>query len=185
MSEQTDQNNKISPINGKALVLVGLMGAGKTSVGRRLAKHLGLNFIDADEEIEAAAGLSIDDIFDIYGEEEFRAGERRVILRILSEGPCVLATGGGAFMDKEIRDAIKSHAISIWLKADLETLLERTSRRGGRPLLKKGNPAEILENLTKERYPVYATADITIESGNHTHDEMVNKIEIALKEQLN
>ena len=185
MNEKTQQNNEISAINGKTLVLVGLMGAGKTSVGRRLAKHLGLRFIDADEEIEAAAGLSIEDIFEIYGEEEFRAGERRVILRILGESPCVLATGGGAFMDKEIRDAIKNNAVSVWLKADLETLLERTSRRGGRPLLKNGNPAEILEKLTKERYPVYATADITIESGDNTHEEMVGKIETALKEQLN
>lgn len=185
MNDQSAQNSQISTANAKTLVLVGLMGAGKSSVGRRLAKHLGLRFIDADDEIEKAAGLSIEDIFELYGEEEFRAGERRVILRILSESPCVLATGGGAFMDKEIRDAIGNSAVSIWLKAELKTLLERTSRRGGRPLLKNGDPAQILEKLTKERYPVYATADITIESGDNTLDEMVAKIDAALKEKIN
>ncbi|MCK4939552.1 MAG: shikimate kinase [Rhodospirillaceae bacterium] len=176
------------PSNGadeRTIVLVGLMGAGKSSIGRRLAKHLGIRFIDADDEIEKAAGLSIDDIFEIYGEDEFRSGERRVILRILDEGPCVLATGGGAFMDTNVRDIIKKNAVSVWLKVDLDTLLERTSRRGGRPLLKTGDPAKVLGKLMDERYPVYATADITIESGNDTLDKMVSKIANALEGQKN
>ena len=172
-------------MDNRAIVLVGLMGAGKSSIGRRLAKHLGLKFIDADDEIEKAAGLSIDDIFEIYGEDEFRAGERRVILRILDEGPSVLATGGGAFMDPAIRDTIKKCSVSVWLKADLDTLLERTSRRGGRPLLKTGDPAKVLKKLMDERYPIYETADITIESGNNTLDEMVTTIANALEGQKN
>lgn len=175
-----------APTGGKStIVLVGLMGAGKSAIGRRLAKHLSLKFIDSDEEIEKAAGISIGDIFEIYGEDEFRAVERRVILRIIGQNQCVLATGGGAFMDDEIRDAIKANAVSVWLNAELDTLLERTSRRDHRPLLNTGEPAEILQKLIDIRYPVYATADITIKSGEHTLDKMVLKIADALEGRKN
>ena len=185
MSNQSPPKPQTAAEENQTIVLVGLMGAGKSSIGRRLARHLGLRFIDADDEIEKAAGLSIDDIFEIYGEGEFRSGERRVILRILGEGPCVLATGGGAFMDAGARDAIKKNAVSVWLKADLDTLLERTSRRNDRPLLKIGDPAQVLKKLIDERYPIYATADITIESGNDTLDKMVEIIVNALEGQKN
>ena len=146
----------------RTIVLVGLMGAGKTCIGRDLAERLGLPFIDADQEIETAAGCSIEDIFSIYGESEFRAGERRVISRLL-EGPVhVLATGGGAFMDADTREHILREATSIWLRADLDLLVSRVSRRGDRPLLKDSDPRTILKALIEERYPVYADADITI-----------------------
>ncbi|MCK5444411.1 MAG: shikimate kinase [Rhodospirillaceae bacterium] len=158
------------------IVLIGLMGAGKSSIGRRLAKKMDIPFNDADEEIEKAAGLSVSDIFEIYGEAEFRALEHRVIVRMLGEGPQVLATGGGAFMQPAIRTAIRASAISVWLKADLKTLMERTSRRGGRPLLEKGDPEAVLEKLMDERYPVYGEADITIESNAMTLDQTVNCI---------
>lgn len=185
MNNKPSTNPPSDDANGRTIVLIGLMGAGKSSVGRRLAKHLGLRFVDADDEIEKAAGLSINDIFEIYGEDEFRAGERRVILRILDDGPSVLATGGGAFMDINIRDAIMKNAVSVWLKADLDTLLERTSRRDSRPLLKTNDPAKVLKKLMDERYPIYETADITIESGSDTLDKMVSKIADALEGQKN
>ena len=146
------------------IVMVGLMGAGKTAIGRRLAARLGLPFVDADEEIEAAAGSSITDIFERLGEASFRDGERRVIARLL-EGPAiVLATGGGAFMDPETRARIAEKGISVWLRADIETLVRRTSRRQNRPLLANGDPREILERLKEVRYPVYQQADIIVDS---------------------
>ncbi len=164
----------------RSIALIGLMGAGKSSVGRRLAKKLGIPFVDADDEIEKAAGLSIDDIFEVYGEAAFRDGERRVLLRLLDTGPQVIATGGGAFMDEQIRGKIAETAVSVWLKAGLDTLLERTSRRDDRPLLNKGDPKAILEKLITERYPVYAEADITIEGDNNSLDVMVGCIIEAL-----
>lgn len=160
----------------RTLVLVGMMGAGKTAVGRRLAAAFGLPFIDADEEIEAAAGCSISDIFALHGETAFRDGERRVIERLLRQPVAVLATGGGAFMDPRIRAAIKGSGISIWLKADLETLWHRVRRRSHRPLLNTPNPKETLEALMKTRYPVYAEADITVESSEGPLDETVNRV---------
>jgi len=160
----------------RSLVLVGMMGAGKTAVGRRLAAGFGLPFIDADEEIEAAAGCSISDIFALHGEAAFRDGERRVIKRLLSQPVSVLATGGGAFMDARIRALIKASGISIWLKADLETLWHRVRRRSHRPLLNTPNPKETLEALMKTRYPVYAEADITVESNEAPLDETVNRV---------
>jgi shikimate kinase len=159
----------------RSLVLVGMMGAGKTAVGRRLAAAFGLPFIDADEEIETAAGCSISDIFALHGETAFRDGERRVIERLLKQPVAVLATGGGAFMDTRIRAAIKGSGISIWLKADLETLWHRVRRRSHRPLLNTPNPKETLEALMKTRYPVYADADITVESSEGPLDETVNR----------
>jgi len=167
----------------KPIVLVGMMGAGKTSVGRKLAEFYGTTFIDADDEIVDAAGCSIEDIFTVYGETAFRDVEERVITRILGEAPCVLATGGGAFMNDKVRAQIKEAAISIWLKAELGVLIQRTSRRNDRPLLRTGNPAEILRKLSTERNPVYATADIIVETSNESLTETLNKIITSLSEQ--
>ncbi|MEO1041832.1 MAG: shikimate kinase [Pseudomonadota bacterium] len=148
----------------KPVVLVGLMGAGKTSTGRRLAKRLGVPFADADDEIEEAAGMRIADIFEIYGEAEFRDGERKVMQRLLSGPPHVLATGGGAFMNDETRALVKETSTSVWLQADLATHVRRTAMRDTRPILRQGNPEDILRKLLKERSPVYAQADITVVS---------------------
>jgi shikimate kinase len=167
----------------KPVVLVGLMGAGKTTIGRRLAHALGLRFIDSDHDIAEAAGCSISDIFAIYGEALFRDLEQRVLHRLLNAEPCVLATGGGAFINEAVRADIKEKAISVWLKADLPVLVERTSRRDTRPLLKHGNPADILERLMAQRYPVYAEADITIDSNADAHDIVVERIMAALRTQ--
>ncbi len=164
----------------KPIVLVGLMGAGKTCIGWRLAKHYGLPFTDADEEIARAAGCSVEDIFERYGEAAFRDGERRVIDRLLGEGPRVLAAGGGAFIDPEIRRRIKESALSVWLRADLEILVERTARRGGRPLLKNGSPRAILGGLIDERYPVYASADIVVDSDDVPPEVTIAKVSQAI-----
>ncbi len=160
----------------KTIVLVGLMGAGKTSVGRLLAKRLDLEFIDADHEIEQAAQCSIEQIFESHGEAEFRDGERRVIARLLTGPTHVLATGGGAFMRKETRDAIRGWGISVWLRADLDLLLRRVSRRKNRPLLRNENPRQILEKLIEERYPVYAEADIVVDSGDRPPGTIVDNV---------
>lgn len=162
---------------GRNLVLVGLMGAGKTSIGRRLAKVLGAPFVDADEEIVTAAGLSIPDIFTLYGESRFRELERRVIARLLDGEAAVLALGGGAFIDQDTRARVAERAVSIWLRADLETLMIRTSRkRGTRPLLEQGDPREILAGLMEKRYPVYAEADFTVDSQTEPHEAVVERI---------
>lgn len=168
----------------KPLVLVGLMGAGKSTIGRRLSAALKLPFVDADHEIAEAAGCSIADIFEIYGETIFRDLEQRVLLRLLSETPCVIATGGGAFMNPSIRNAIREKAISVWLKAELEVLLERVSRRDTRPLLKSGDRRAILSRLMDERYPVYAEADILIDSNAGVHESVVNSILKTLQEKF-
>lgn len=162
------------------IVLVGLMGAGKTSVGRRLAARLGRAFVDADREIEAAEGLTVSEIFAERGEAWFRDRERRAIADLLAGDGLVLATGGGAFMDPETRRAICCRGVSVWLKADLDTLLERVSRRRTRPLLAAGDPRATLESLIAARYPVYAEADATVESGDAPHDETVDRILAAL-----
>ena len=158
------------------IVLVGLMGAGKTSVGRRLAEKLDIPFVDADHEIETAAGKSIAEIFADHGEDYFREGERRVIARLLENGTQVLATGGGAFMNEETRKRIKTQSISVWLKADLELLLKRVSKRNDRPLLKAEDPAAVMSRLINLRYPVYAEANITVESRDVQHGQMVNDV---------
>lgn len=160
----------------RSIVLVGLMGAGKTTVGRRLAQRLGLDFVDADIEIERAAGETIPEIFERHGEAAFREGERRVIARLLDEGPKVLATGGGAFMDVTTRQNITARGTSIWLRADLEVLMRRVSRRNNRPLLKQGDPRATMERLINERYPVYAQADITVESIEGPHETVVDDV---------
>jgi len=166
------------------VVLIGLMGAGKTAVGRRLAQRLGLPFVDADREIERAAGQSVDDIFAEHGEEHFRDGERKVIGRLLDGGPQVLATGGGAYMDARTRRNVAEKGISVWLKADLDVLLERVNRRDNRPLLKTGDPKEVMRKLMDERYPIYAKADVAVQSRNVAHDTIVGEIANALHETL-
>ncbi len=166
------------------LVLVGLMGAGKTTVGRRLAQALDLPFADADHEIEVAAGCSISDIFAQFGEAAFRDGERRVIARLLEDGPQVVATGGGAFMHAETRAVIAHTAVSVWLQADLDVLVRRVSRRNHRPLLRSGDPRQILERLLREREPVYALADVTVMSDDGPHAQLVHAIISAVDNHL-
>jgi shikimate kinase len=167
-------------LGDRSIVLVGLMGAGKTSIGRRLAEKLGLPFLDADHEIEVAAGKTIPEIFADHGEADFRDGERRVIARLLEQGRQVLATGGGAFMNAETRERIRQHGVSVWLKADLDVLMKRVSKRGGRPLLANADPEEVMRRLMDERYPVYAEADITVSSTDSQHAAMVNEVVRAL-----
>jgi shikimate kinase len=164
----------------RPIVMVGMMGAGKSAIGRRLAQRLGLPFVDADAEIERAAGATIAEIFEKHGEAVFRDGERRVIARLLDGPVGVLATGGGAFMDTETRARIRARGITVWLKADLETLVERVSRRGHRPLLKGGDPREIIARLLAERGPIYGEADITVETGHAPTAATVERVIEAL-----
>lgn len=159
----------------RPVALVGLMGCGKSTVGARLAAMLGAEFRDADAEIVAAAGMSIPEIFESLGEPEFRAGEKRVIARLMSGTPMVVATGGGAYMAEETRAAISEAGAAIWLHADLETLVERTSRRKSRPLLNRGNPRKILSDLIDARYPTYALAEMRVESTAEGRAEDVAK----------
>ena len=165
----------------RTIVLVGLMGAGKSCIGRRLAVRLGLPFKDADAEIERAAGCSIEDIFELHGEAAFREGETRVIGRLLTGAPHVLATGGGAFMNPDTRAAIGERAISVWLRADLDLLLKRTGRRNNRPLLKRGDPRQILSDLMAQRYPVYGTADVVVDSVDGPPEVTVERVLAALR----
>jgi shikimate kinase len=169
-----------SRLDGRSVVLIGLMGAGKSSVGRRLAKALGLPFIDADEEVAKAAGCPIEDIFERFGEAAFRDGEERVIQRLLNDGPQVLATGGGAYMNARTRARIAERGVSVWLRADLDVLVRRTKGRRGRPLLKTEDPRPTLEKLMQERYPVYAGTDIVVDTNDEPHEVTVNKIISAL-----
>ena len=169
-----------SRLNGRPLVLVGMMGAGKTTVGRRLANRLGRQFIDSDEEIERAAQMSIPEIFEQRGEGEFRAGEMRVIARLLKEKDIVLATGGGAFVNSDTRALVKAGAVSVWLKADLDLLFERVSRRANRPLLKTADPRGTLEKLIADRYPIYAEADLTVVSRDVPQDNVAGDVIVAL-----
>lgn len=165
----------------RPVVLVGLMGAGKTTIGRRIAQRLGLPFKDADAEIEQAAGCTIAEIFDRFGQAGFRDGERRVLRRLLTEeSQLVIATGGGAFIDPETRALILSTATSVWLKAKLDTLVQRTARRQTRPLLLAGDPRAILADLMAKRDPLYAEADVTVESDGRTHEETVSAVLAAL-----
>jgi shikimate kinase len=172
-----------SPVD-RTVALVGLMGAGKTSIGRRLAQELRLPFVDADTEIEQAAGQSVEDIFARHGEAFFRDGERRVIARLLDGPPHVLATGGGAFMDPNTRGLLKERAITIWIKADIEILLSRVARRNHRPLLKRGDKRAILEQLMAERHPIYAEATFAVDSNEGPPEETVTRIMARLAEYL-
>jgi len=168
-------------LGSRSIVLVGMMGVGKSSVGRRLAARLAIPFVDADSEIEKAAGMSIADIFARHGEPDFRSGEARVIARLLESGPQVLATGGGAFMNADTRAAIRAKGVSIWLSAEFDVLMRRISKRKGeRPLLQTADPAQTLRLLLAEREPLYALADITVQSRDVAHDTIVTDILAAL-----
>ena len=168
----------VRALGGRSIVLVGMMGAGKSSIGRRLASRLGIPFIDADTEIVSAAGMTIPEIFEKHGEPYFRAGEARVIARLLDNGPQVLATGGGAVMDPQTRALIGQKGISIWLKADIDVLLKRTKRRNDRPLVEK------IKDLLPAREPIYAQADIIIQSRDEPHDAIIDEIMGELPKRL-
>ena len=174
----------VAALGSRSVVLVGMMGAGKSSIGRRVALRLGIPFVDADAEIEKAAGMTITDIFVSHGEPDFRAGEARVIARLLESGPQVLATGGGAFMNADTRALIATKGISVWLKAEFEVLMRRIRRRYDRPLLKTDDPAATLKQLMADRYPTYAQADITVQSREVPHDKIVEEIVSALGQRL-
>jgi shikimate kinase len=169
-----------SALAGRSIVLVGMMGAGKSTIGRRLSARLGLPFLDADVEIEAAAGMSIADIFESRGEPDFRDGEARVIARLLDSGPAVLATGGGAFMRRETRDRVRDKAVSIWLKVDAEIIMRRVKRRSDRPLLQTADPEATVARLISEREPVYREADLTVSSRDVLHEKIVDECLEAL-----
>jgi shikimate kinase len=171
----------LAALGARSVVLVGMMGAGKSSIGRRLATRLGIPFVDADAEIEKAAGMSIPDIFSTHGEPDFRAGEARVIARLLDSGPQVLATGGGAFMNPDTRAAIGAKGVSVWLNADFDTLMRRIKRRHDRPLLHTDDPEATLRQLIDVRYPVYRLADFTVQSREVPHEKIVDEIVAALR----
>ncbi len=180
IANRTIEAGIVDALGGRSLVLVGMMGAGKSSVGRKLAARLVLPFADADTEIEAAAGMTIPEIFQIRGEPEFRSGEARVIARLLDSGPQVLATGGGAYMNAETRKLIGEKGVSIWLRAEFDVLMRRIRRRTDRPLLHTADPDATLRRLIDERYPVYALAELTIESRDVSHDVIVEEVIAAL-----
>ena len=187
---QNDANGALAEairgaLGGRSVVLIGMMGVGKSSIGRRLAARLAIRFVDADTEIEKAAGMSISDIFARHGEADFRSGEARVIARLLEGGPQVLATGGGAFVNEGTRSAIKAKGVSIWLSAEYEVLLQRISKRKNeRPMLQTDNPEETLRHLLKVREPTYALADLTVQSREGPHDLIVAEIVSALAAYL-
>ncbi|HEY2134749.1 MAG TPA: shikimate kinase [Xanthobacteraceae bacterium] len=174
----------VAALGVRSIVLVGMMGSGKSSIGRRLATRLAVPFVDADSEIEEAAGMTIAEIFERHGEPYFRAGEARVIARLLDHGPQVLATGGGAFMSKDTRALIRAKAVSVWLKAELDVLMKRIKRRGDRPLLKNDDPAATLTALIAQRYPVYGEADVTVSSRDVPHETIVEEIVVALRPHI-
>jgi shikimate kinase len=176
----TQEADITAALGTRSVVLVGMMGAGKSTIGRRLAARLRLPFLDADIEIEAAAGMSIADIFETHGEPHFRDGEARVIARLLESGPAVLATGGGAFIREETRRRIRDKAVSIWLKADADIIMRRVKRRADRPLLQTADPAATVGRLIEEREPVYQHADLTIWSRDVPHDKIVEECIEAL-----
>ncbi|MER2535443.1 MAG: shikimate kinase [Rhizobiaceae bacterium] len=171
-------------LGSRSIVFVGLMGAGKTAIGRKVATELGIPFTDSDQEIETASRMTIPELFERYGEPEFRALEQRVIQRVLETGPKILSTGGGAYMNEQSREAIAQHGVSVWLKADIDTLLERVSKKQNRPLLKQGNPREVLERLAGVRHPVYALADITVVTRDERKEIIAAEVIEALAAHL-
>ena len=177
-AESGSESVVVRALGGRSIVLIGMMGAGKSSIGRRLAGRLGIPFIDADTEIESAAGMTIPEIFEKHGEPYFRAGEARVIARLLDNGPQVLATGGGSVMDPQTRALIGQKGISVWLKADIDVLLKRTKRRNDRPLVEK------IKDLLPVREPIYAQADIIIQSRDEPHDTIIDEIMGELPKRL-
>ena len=184
MASASQEAAIVAALGKRAVVLVGMMGAGKSTIGRRMAMRLRLPFVDADNEIEAAAGMSIPDIFEAHGEPHFRDGEARVIARLLDGGPILLATGGGAYMREETRQRIRDRAISMWLKADADVILRRVRRRDNRPLLKTADPAATIAGLIKARHPFYEQTDITIDSRDVPHEKIVDESIVALHEHL-
>lgn len=185
MSLDNDRNKPAqsdrAPWHGRTIALVGMMGAGKSTVGRRLAERLGRRFYDSDTEIEKAAGQSVADIFDTHGEEEFRRGEQRVLERLLTLEPHVLATGGGAYMNADTRDLMRKHAVTIWLDADLETLWTRVQKRKTRPLLRRPDAKQVLTDLLATRKPIYSQADLVVHSKDGPHGTTVDGILRALE----
>jgi len=175
---------KLSEMLDRPIVLVGLMGAGKSTVGRRLAKRLGIPFVDSDVEIEEAAGSSTSELFERYGERDFRDGERRLVARLVDGTVRVIATGGGAFIDPTTRELLNDRAITVWLDAPVDVLAERTGRRNTRPLLRKGNPTATLARLSEERQQMYEEAQIHIRSGHGAHGDVVEAIVAALRDRL-
>ena len=171
-------------LGGRSIVLVGIMGVGKSTIGKRLSQYLDIPFVDADKEIEKAAGMDIQDIFDQFGEEAFRSGEKKVIKRLMTEGQKILATGGGAFMNEDIRADIAESGVSVWLSADLEILMKRVQRRANRPLLKTEDPEGTMKALLDERNPVYALSDIHIESRTVSRDVIAGEVVDLLADKL-
>jgi shikimate kinase len=177
--------NASSPLSlPRTVALVGLMGAGKSAIGRRLAQRLRLPFVDADDEIERAAGCSISEFFERFGEAEFRNGERRVISRLLEGPPHVLSTGGGAYIDPATRALMREKALTVWLRADLDVLFDRVKKRAHRPLLRQGDPREILRRLMEQRYPIYAESDLVVESTAQPADRTTEQVIEALRRHL-
>jgi shikimate kinase len=177
---RTVEGEALARLSGRSLALVGLMGAGKTTIGRRVAARLGLPFFDSDHEIETAARMSVPELFAAYGEPEFRALEQRVIARLCESGQSVISTGGGAYMRAETREVLSQRALTVWLRAELNILMDRVGRRPGRPLLKAADPRAVMRKLMDERYPVYAQADITVDSRDVKRDVIAEEIVTAL-----
>ena len=171
-------------LGSRSIVFVGLMGAGKTAIGRRVAASLSLPFVDSDQEIENVSRMTIAELFDRYGEAEFRSLEQRVILRILDGGPQVLSTGGGAFINAQTRAAIEARGLSVWLRAEIDTLMERVSKKQNRPLLKTADPRGTLERLMSERHPVYALADLTVATRDEHKEVIAAEVVDALAHHL-
>ena len=183
-ADTVDLKHLVAALGKRSIVLVGIMGCGKSTVGKRLAQRLGLEFVDADSEIERAANMTVSEIFAEHGEPYFRSGEERVIARLLQEGPQVLATGGGAFMSDATRSEIESNGLSIWLKVDFETVMARVRRRSTRPLLRNPDPEGTMRKLMAEREPVYAQAKLTVTSKDVPHEAVVDQIVLTLADHL-
>ena len=183
-SAAEDMAGLLARLGSRSVVFVGLMGAGKTAIGRKVAGMLGLPFIDSDHEIESVSRMTIPDLFERYGEAEFRSLEQRVIVRVLESGPQVLSTGGGAFMNAQTREAIEAYGLSVWLKADVDTLLDRVSKKQNRPLLKNADPRAVLERLMLERNPVYALADVTVATRDERKEVIAGEVIEAIGRHL-
>ena len=183
-SAAEDMAGLLARLGTRSVVFVGLMGAGKTAIGRKVAGMLGLPFTDSDHEIESVSRMTIPDLFERYGEAEFRSLEQRVIVRVLESGPQVLSTGGGAFMNAQTREAIEAYGLSVWLKADVDTLLDRVSKKQNRPLLKNADPRAVLERLMLERNPVYALADVTVATRDERKEVIAGEVIEAIGRHL-
>lgn len=174
----------LTRLGRRSVVFIGLMGAGKTAIGRKVAATLGLPFLDSDQEIEAVSRMSVPELFERYGEPEFRALEQRVIARLLDHGPQVLSTGGGAFMNAQTRDLVARSGVSVWLKAEIDVLMERVSKKQNRPLLKNPDPRGVMERLMAERYPVYGLADVTVSTRDEKKEVIAAEVVAALLTHL-